>query len=132
VIKKEFNMTKHEIICVGCPLGCHVTLSVSDAGDVIGQEGNECKVGEKYVMKEYKFPERVFTGSIVLHNCSRGLLSVRTDKPINRDKIIECGKLTCIIDIKPPVKIGMIIAENILDTGANLIATSGIENYQDG
>mgnify|MGYP003376458641 FL=1 len=40
-------MEKRELICIGCPLGCPVTVTM-EAGEVVKVEGNTCKRGDDY------------------------------------------------------------------------------------
>ena len=120
-------MENHEIICVGCPLGCRVTLTVDESGKILHFEGNECHAGEKYVAEEFRTPIRVFTGTLRTKRCSRPLLSVSTSKPIDKTNILDCGKYLYCIEVEPPIKIGDVIVSNILNTGTDLIATSDLD-----
>ena len=51
------------------------------------------------------------------------MVSVKTDKPIPKELIFECMKEINQLKIDGPIKIGQIIVDNILNTGANLVAT---------
>jgi CxxC motif-containing protein len=124
---KGIKMENQEIICIGCPLGCHVALTVDESKKIIKFEGNECHAGEKYVAEEFKAPIRVFTGTVRTRGCSRPLLSVKTSKPIVKTNILDCGKYFCDIEVEPPIKIGDVVVSNILNTGADLIATSDLD-----
>ncbi len=44
-------MEKRELICIGCPLGCPVTVSMEE-GRVLSVTGNTCKRGDDYARKE--------------------------------------------------------------------------------
>ena len=85
-------MPEQEIICTGCPLGCHVSVKYSDAGTVEGFSGNQCKQGESYVTAEFTLPLRVLTTTVFVTGSDR-LLPVRTDKPVPRDKLREFMKI---------------------------------------
>jgi len=56
------------------------------------------------------------------------LLSVRTDRPIPKKLLMECMRLLAEIKINSPVKMGEVILRNVLDTGANIIATQELNN----
>lgn len=43
-------MEKRELICIGCPLGCPLTVTME--GEQITVAGNTCKRGEIYAKKE--------------------------------------------------------------------------------
>ena len=51
------------------------------------------------------------------------LLSVRTDRPVDKDDLFVIIKAVKRIWVKGPIAPGQVIAENIAGTGANLIAT---------
>ena len=40
-------MEKRELICIGCPLGCMVTVEMEN-GEVKSVTGNTCKRGDDY------------------------------------------------------------------------------------
>ena len=118
-------MPEQELICIGCPLGCHVTLKVSGKGEIENLTGNECKEGKEYVTAEFKAPVRVFTATVLTEG-GGFLLPVRTDKPIHKSQLKELMRALAKVRVAPPVKPGQIIIHNILGTGANLIATRGL------
>jgi len=124
---KETDMENQEIICVACPLGCHVTLTVDASGKIVKFEGNECKAGEKYVAEEFKAPIRVFTGTVRTKGGARPLLPVRTSQPILKEKILECGRYICALEVAPPFKTGDVVLPNILGIGVDLIATGDLD-----
>ncbi|MFC1863223.1 DUF1667 domain-containing protein [Thermodesulfobacteriota bacterium] len=120
-------MSEKEIICVGCPMGCHVSLTIDDAGSVTDAKGNECKKGKKNAEQEYANPVRVFTATILTNNAARSLLPVRTNEAIPKHKLKECAQFISKTTVKPPLNIGDIIIQNILDTGADLICSSDLK-----
>ena len=111
------------VICISCPLACMITVTFDDRGDVLGIANNQCKEGEKYAVAECKFPGRILTTTIPTEGSSRKLLPARTNKPVPKERLIECMKSLSKTKVKPPVKMGQVIFANILDTGADLIAT---------
>jgi CxxC motif-containing protein len=125
---KERDMKNEEIICVGCPIGCHVVIRVEEDGKIAGLVGNECKVGEKYVAEEFRAPVRVFTGTVRTRNCSRPLLPVRTNKPIPKAMISNVRRCVMAVQVEPPIRIGDVIISNVYGTGVHLIATSDLGN----
>ena len=42
-------MEKHELTCIGCPLGCSVKITLEN-NIIISVEGNTCKRGEIYAL----------------------------------------------------------------------------------
>ena len=122
-------MPKEEsIICVGCPLGCLVRLTVDDKGEVIKVADNKCKEGEKIAIEEYKNPVRVLTATVLTSDSSHPLLAVRTNKPIHKGLLCQGMQEIAKVQAKPPVKEGQSLLTNLLDTGADVIATSDLLN----
>jgi CxxC motif-containing protein len=121
-------MKKEEIICIGCPIGCPVAIRIDGEGNIAGFEGNECKIGEKYVAEEFRSPVRVFTGTVRTRNCSRPLLAVRTSKPIPKKMIPNFSKSMIAVEVSPPVRQGDIIVSNISNSGVDLIATGELKD----
>jgi L-serine dehydratase len=52
-----------ELICINCPLGCPLTVTLED-GVVTSVTGNTCKRGEVYGRKEVTDPTRIVTTSV--------------------------------------------------------------------
>jgi CxxC motif-containing protein len=116
-------MLQKELTCIICPLGCQITLDIHPDGNIHNLSGNKCREGQKYALAEATQPMRVFTTTLLTEG-SRRLVAVRTDKPVPRDRLKELMRFTAQIKVNPPVKTGQEIIHNILETGANLIATS--------
>jgi CxxC motif-containing protein len=94
-----------------------------ETGQVQEISGNECKEGKGYAEKEVKSPERVLTATVITEGSAQPLLPVRTSKPILKDRLKECMRELAGVKARPSTKIGQTITKNILNTGADLIAT---------
>lgn len=44
-------MEKRELICIGCPMGCPLTVTL-DGGAVVTVQGNTCPRGDAYARRE--------------------------------------------------------------------------------
>jgi CxxC motif-containing protein len=119
-------MVEEKIICIGCPLGCRATLRIDHHGNVVKVTGYRCKEGRQYVVEEYRSPVRIFTATILTEKSTRPLLPVRTDRPILKGKLKEAILTVVKLKAKPPVRIGQVILPNILNTGADVIATDDL------
>ncbi|MBN1383095.1 MAG: DUF1667 domain-containing protein [Deltaproteobacteria bacterium] len=115
-------------ICIGCPLGCEVTLTIDKKGGVVGFSGNKCKEGEKYVLEEYTNPVRTLTATVLTEGSSQPLLAVRSNKPILKTKLAQSMAVLAKARAKPPLKMGDIIVPNLLDTGADIVASSDLSS----
>ncbi len=110
---------KKELTCIVCPIGC--TLSVElDGKSVVSVTGNTCPRGKKYAEDEFTNPQRTVTSTV---KCSDGgMVAVKTDRTIPKDKMDECMKIinSKIADL--PVSVGDVIIEDVF--GSNIIATA--------
>ena len=61
-------MRDQNLTCIGCPLGCSISVSLSDNGEVSEITGNTCKKGEEYARKEVTNPSRVVTSIVKINN----------------------------------------------------------------
>lgn len=117
-------MAEERIICVGCPLGCEASLRIDDKGEIIKITGCKCKQGRQYVLEEYQNPVRILTATILTESDYQPLLSVRTNKPVLKTKLVDMMKTLARVRAKPPVEVGQVVLLNVMDTGADVVATS--------
>jgi CxxC motif-containing protein len=116
---------KKELICIGCPMGCYLTVNY--VGKTIKSvTGNRCKVGYEYAEKEISNPERTLTTTVKVKNGHLPLVSVRTNKSIAKNRIFDIMDFLAKIEVEAPVKIGEPIVQNIFNTGVNIVATKNI------
>jgi len=116
---------KKEIICIGCPMGCYLTVDYIDK-TIQAVSGNRCKIGLEYAEKEVFNPERTLTTTVKVKNGHLPLVSVRTNKPIPKNRIFDAMDLLAKVEVEAPVKIGAPIVQNIFDTGVNVVATKNV------
>jgi len=115
-------MIKKSLICIECPLGCHITVD-TEKNKVIKITGNKCPKGEKYALSELQNPVRVLTTSVLAEGFPFKLIPVKTDKPIPKARLLEAMKEVKRIRVDRPIHVGDIVASNFLGTDANLVAT---------
>ena len=118
-------MANQEVICIGCPLGCRVRLTINSAGNIENISGNQCKEGKQHAASEYLHPERVLTATVLAEGEGNRLIPVRTDKAVPKKQLKELMCATVQIRVKPPIKVGQIIKSDVLP-GVNLVATGTI------
>ena len=115
-------METRELICINCPLGCSLTVTM-DNGAVKKVEGNTCKKGEAYGKKEVTNPTRIVTSTVMVEGGKVGRVSVKTKDSIPKGKIFQCVKALKGVTVKAPVHIGDVIVANVADTGVDIVAT---------
>lgn len=108
------------IICITCPRGCHLQVDEENGYKVTG---NHCERGEVYGKNELLHPVRVVTSTVRIEDASISRLPVKTDKPIPKEKIMECMDLINALNVKAPVKVGDILIPNLFGTDSNIVAT---------
>ena len=77
-------MRDQKLTCIGCPLGCSISVSLSDNGEVSEITGNTCKKGEEYARKEVTNPSRVVTSIVKINNGDVNMVSVKTAEDIEK------------------------------------------------
>ena len=119
-------MKKVNLICIGCPLGCPLTVEMED-NNVISVQGATCKNGENYAIKDFTEHRASETGAEADAPGSLPVVSVKTEKDIPKGKIFRCIEQLKSIELEAPVKIGQIVCADIASTGVAVVATKNIE-----
>lgn len=109
---------ERKLTCIICPLGCQLRVE-TQGKDVLKVEGNTCPRGKAYAESECINPQRTITTTV---RCSDGsLVSVKTDRPIPKDKMMECMAIINKAVAALPVTIGDVIIEDLF--GSRVVAT---------
>ena len=122
-------MERKELICIGCPLGCNLTVEM-DGGQVVSVNGNTCKRGDDYARKELTDPRRIVTSTEPVAGGNLPVVSVKTASDIPKGKIRECLCALKGVTLTAPVQIGDVIVENVADTGVDVVATKSISDVR--
>lgn len=118
-------METRELICINCPLGCALTVTM-EGKNVVKVEGNTCPKGKVYGEKEVTNPTRIVTSSVRVSGGKLPVVSVKTASDIPKEKISDCAKALKTAEVKAPVHIGDIIVKNVCHTGIDIIATRNV------
>lgn len=119
-------MREQNLTCIGCPLGCSISVSLSNNGEVSKITGNTCKKGEEYARKEVTNPSRVVTSIVKINNGDVNMVSVKTAEDIPKGKIFDCMEALKKVTVTAPVQIGEVIIKNVCGTGVDVIATKKV------
>jgi CxxC motif-containing protein len=114
------------IRCIVCPTGCEIK-AIKGVDDKVSFDGYTCKRGLEYAEQEFYEPKRILTTTIRVENGFLPLIPVRTDVPILKEKLNDTLKIIAKTKVKPPIKMGDILIENVLNLGANIIASRDLE-----
>ncbi len=116
------SFVEKKVICIICPRGCEIRVKLAD-GKILGVEGYSCPMGKKYAEQEVCNPQRILMTIVKCENGDLPVVSVKTSKPIQKDKLLEVSKYLAKIVVKPPIRIGDIIVKNVLGLGVDIVAT---------
>ena len=114
---------KKELICISCPLGCHLTVDVDNKTVT----GNTCKGGEVYGLNEVINPVRVITSTVKIEGARLPVLPVKTNGAIPKSLNFEAIKVINDVICKAPIKVGDIIIKDILGTGVDVVASRSLD-----
>lgn len=119
-------MEKRELICIGCPLGCMLTVEM-EGEEVVRVSGNTCIRGDNYARKEVTNPTRIVTSTLMVAGGDKPSVSVKTKKDIPKSRIFDCMKAMKGVCVQAPVNIGDVVIENAAGTGVDIVATKKVE-----
>jgi len=114
-------MTAREITCIGCPMGCRLSVAVEGAA-VVSVDNAGCGRGVAYARQECVCPTRMVTARVTVSG-RRTPLSVKTARPVPKDKIFACLERIREAHLTAPVKIGDVVVADICGTGVDVVAT---------
>ncbi|MFA6866462.1 MAG: DUF1667 domain-containing protein [Clostridia bacterium] len=114
---------KTTMTCISCPNGCSLEVEQLDNGEII-VKGNKCPRGIAFAEKELTAPTRSLTSTVATIFKQMPVVSVRTDGEIPKGQMLELMKIINSITVDKPLKVGTVVAVNVLDSGVNLIITT--------
>lgn len=120
----KYEPGKKALICLNCPKGCRLTLEIKD-GELVSVSGNSCPRGLEFAKQELVSPKRVLS-CLVRVECQERVISVKSTKPVPKDMLLDCAQYIYAHPLKAerlPVNMGDVLIENILNTGADIVAT---------
>ena len=122
------NSEDKTLTCIICPVSCVLTVNHTKQ-KIHAVEGHQCKKGKVYAQEEILDPRRTLTTTVAVRSGELPLVSVRTDRPIPKDKIFSIMAELLKLTVSAPVVIGDIIIMDIKNTGANIIATKTVNKF---
>ena len=112
-----------ELTCIVCPKGCQLKVELEDK-KVISVTGNTCKRGVTYAETECIAPMRTLTTTAAVEG--GGVVPVKTDKTIPKELLFDAMKEVNAVRVKADAKLGDVVIENLLGTGANVVTTRNV------
>lgn len=116
-----------EKICISCPAGCHLKITIAPSGE-IKVSGNTCPRGKVYAENEVRDPRRIVTACVpVTGSDTVACLPVRTDKPLPKSMIDELLAEIYALRLELPQKESTVLIRDFKNTSVNVILTRGAE-----
>ena len=124
-------MNTRELTCIGCPLGCQITVTMED-GNVTAVTGNTCPRGDAYARKEVTNPTRIVTSTVRVTGGACAMVNVKTASDIPKNQIFPCMEALKGITVTAPVRIGDVILPDVCGTGVAVVAARNVPARGDG
>lgn len=115
-----------EITCIICPISCKISVKL-DGKDFEVTSGNKCIKGVEYARAEALDPKRMLTSSVLVNKGEWPLVSVKSSKPVPKNKLFEVLKEIKDAKIDAPVKLGQTVIKNVANTKINIVTTKSIK-----
>ena len=109
-------MEEKNLICICCPLGCPLTVTLEN-GEVVSVTGNTCPRGAAYGRREVTNPTRIVTSTALVSGGA---------SDIPKGKIKDAMEAIRQIHAVAPVQIGDVLLHDAAGTGADIVATKNI------
>ena len=114
-----------ELTCIGCPLGCAITVTLTD-GTVSSVTGNTCPRGDAYARKEVTNPTRIVTTTVRVKDGTSPMVNVKTASDIPKTRIFDCIAALRDVEVSAPVHIGDVILSDVAGTGVAIVAAKSV------
>ena len=119
--------SEKEITCIICPIGCKILVKIDGTQlEIVG--GNKCKRGIEYAKNEVFDPRRMLTTSVLVNGGEWPLVSVKSSKPVPKEKLFSILKEIKRTAVNAPVKSGQTIIKNVANTDINIVATKTVKS----
>lgn len=113
-----------ELTCIVCPKGCQLKAEIENS-EVINVTGHTCPRGKQYAIDECTHPMRTITSTA--RTANGDVIPVKTNTTIPKELMFDCMREINRAVAKLPARIGDILIENVLDTGANVVVTANMD-----
>ena len=113
---------KRDLTCIICPRGCALTAEISENGVTV--TGHTCPKGEEYAINECLHPMRTVTATVRVSNRHNTMVSVKTEQPVPKERMMDVMALLRQTHIQAPVAIGDVVISDVF--GTKIVITKDI------
>jgi CxxC motif-containing protein len=114
-----------QLTCIVCPNGCRISAEL--LGGQVVLTGNKCARGAEFAQTELTAPTRSVTTTVRTIFSTMPALPVKTAGEIPKALIPALIKALADVTVTRRVGFGDTVAENVLDTGVDVIACGNLE-----
>ena len=114
---------KRSLTCIICPRGC--ALEAEGDGRQIVVTGHSCPKGEEYALNECLHPVRTVTATVRVTNRYNTMVSVKTETPVAKDRMMEVMALLRKCAVEAPVAIGDVVLQDAC--GSRIVVTKTVD-----
>jgi CxxC motif-containing protein len=123
------TVEEKKITCIVCPIGCNIVVK-TDGSTCEILEGEKCKRGVEYAQHEALDPRRMLTTSVRVDDGVWPLVSVKSSKPVPKDKVFAILEQIKQTTVKAPVKSGEVLIKDAVQTGIDIVATKTVDQLK--
>lgn len=113
-----------EFVCIQCPRGCSLKVDT----ETLTVTGNSCPRGKEYGINEATHPTRTITSTVKVVGGRITRCSCKTSNPVPKEMIFKVMEEINKVEVKAPVHIKDVLIKDVLNTGADVIATKEVES----
>ena len=113
---------ERKMTCIICPRGCALTANVTASGVTV--TGNTCPKGEQYAVTECTAPVRTVTATVRVSNRENRMVSVKTETPVPKEKMMDVMAALRKITLEAPISIGAVVLEDVF--GSRIVTTGEV------
>ena len=114
---------KRNITCIICPRGCGMVADITESGVTV--TGHSCPKGEQYAVNECTNPVRTVTATVRVANRKDTMVSVKTETPVAKDRMMEVMAALRACSVNAPVVIGDEVLADVC--GSRIIITKAVD-----
>ncbi len=111
-----------EIICLGCPKGCHLHCT-GKAGGEIAVEGSDCERGEDYGREEMTDPKRTVTAVVRTRSAQVPYAPIKTSAPLGKGLIRPLLRTIYSLELPVPLAMGEVVIADFEGSGVDVVVT---------
>ncbi len=115
---------EEEMICICCPVGCHLAVNVKSDHSV-EVSGNRCPKGEVYGRNEVVDPRRTVTAVVKTNSPEFPFMPVKTASAIPKDRIPKLLSTLYGMTVEGPLDSGKVVINDFDGTGIDVVLTRG-------